>query len=124
MPGKSNSSSSLKTHRLTAYDSTGENQFFHADYVMNRREPYRVKMHYTHDGVGTIAVEFWALNKTGEWDDVLVASASGVVLSAGQKLSFNQFGFGNHQSTSSTVYTQTSWVDNIYFSTDGPNTNL
>ncbi len=119
---QSSSSSSLKTHRLTAFDSTGANQFFHAEYVIKRLEPYRVKMHYTYDGVGTIAIEFWALNKTGEWDDVLVGSDSGVVLNVGQRLSFNQFGLGNTQSTSSAV-TQTSWVDNIYFSTDGPNTN-
>jgi len=120
---QSNSGSSMKTHRLTAFDSTGANQFFNSQYVMNPREPYRVKMHYTYNSGGTIAVEFWALNKTGEGDDVLVGSDSGVVLNAGQRLSFNQFGFGNAQSTSSTVYTQTSWVDNIYFSTDGPNTD-
>jgi len=120
---QSSSGSSMKTHRLSAFDSKGANLFFNSKYVMNPREPYRVKMHYTYmGGSGTIAVEFWALNKTGQWDDVLVGSDSGIVLNSGQTLTFNQFGFGNFQSTAN-AQIQTSWVDNAYFSTDGPNTN-
>ena len=97
---QSNSGSSMKTHRLSIYDSTGTNKYLNSQYVMNPREPYRVKMHYTYQGgVGTIAIEFWALNKTGDWDDVLVGSDSAELLTAGQKVTFDQFGFGNYQST-------------------------
>jgi hypothetical protein len=125
---QTSSSSSNFTHRVDSFDSSGATTTYTADYVFVKNEPIRAKLHYYVDGNGDGIAEFqlWRLNEAGAGDDVLLVDDTGanaaVILGAGKTLSFDLFGLGNNYGTLSTSYTQTSWVDNLYFSTDGANT--
>ncbi|WP_146682104.1 hypothetical protein [Limihaloglobus sulfuriphilus] len=125
---KTSSSSSNFAHRVQSYDSSGSSTIYTSDYVFVKNEPIRAKLHYYVDGSSNGIAEFqlWRLNEAGAADDVLLADATGansaVILDAGNTLSFDVFGFGNNDGTLNTTYTQRSWVDNLYFSTDGANT--
>jgi len=120
---QTSSSSSNFTHRVESYDSSGTNTYYTPAYVFLKNEPVRAKLHYYVDGSGNgiAEIQLWRLNETGAADDVLLTSESTTILASGQTLSYNLFGFGNNYGTLSTSYTQTSWVDNVYFSTDSAN---
>jgi hypothetical protein len=121
---QTSSSSSNFTHRVDSFDSSGATTTYTADYVFVKNEPIRAKLHYYVDGNGDGIAEFqlWRLNEAGAADDILLVDDSTVILAAGGTLSFDLFGLGNNYGTLSTSYTQRSWVDNLYFSTDGANT--
>ncbi len=121
---QTSSASSNFGHRVYAMDSSASATYYTSDYVFLKNEPIRAKVHYYVDGSGNgvADLQLWQLNETGAADDVLLTSSSGTVLSAGQTLSYDLFGLGNSYGTLSTTYTQRSWIDNVYFSTDGANT--
>lgn len=120
---QTSSSNSNFAHRVTAIDSSASATYYTSDYVFVKQEPIRAKVHYYVDGSGNgvADLQLWQLNETGEADDVLLTSSSDIVLSAGQTLSYDLFGLGNIVGSVSS-YTQRSWIDNVYFSTDGTNT--
>jgi hypothetical protein len=119
---QTSSSSSNFGHRVTAMDSIASATYYTSDYIFVKNEPIRAKVHYYLDGSGNgvADLQLWRLNETGAADDELLTSSSGIVLSAGQTLSYDLFGLGNIVGGVSS-YTQRSWIDNVYFSTDGTN---
>ena len=111
------------TTRISSYDSAGTSTAYTPAYVFVAGEPVRAKMHYSvdGDGNGVMELEIWRLNEAGAADDELLTAESATLLTPGQSLSYDVFGLANNYGSSATSYTQRSWVDNLYFSTEGAN---